>query len=74
LDYRNTVSCTDNRHTESAIDMKQIVIIGGGESGVGAAILAKKEGWNVWLSDYGKINEKFKSELIKYEIDFEEDT
>jgi len=72
LDYRNTVSCTDNRHTESAIDMKQIVIIGGGESGVGAAILAKKEGWNVWLSDYGKINEKFKSELIKYEIDFEE--
>ncbi len=52
--------------------MRRIVIIGGGESGVGAAILAQKEGWNVWLSDYGSINEKYKNELIKYNIAFEE--
>jgi len=52
--------------------MQKIVIIGGGESGVGAAILAQKEGWNVWLSDFGKIKDKFKNELKKYKIDFEE--
>jgi len=52
--------------------MKRLAIIGGGESGVGAAILGKKEGWDVWLSDYGSITEKYKNELIKNNIAFEE--
>jgi len=52
--------------------MKRLVIIGGGESGVGAAILGQKEGWDVWLSDYGSIAEKYKEELINNKIDFEE--
>ncbi|MBP6431666.1 MAG: UDP-N-acetylmuramoyl-L-alanine--D-glutamate ligase [Ferruginibacter sp.] len=51
---------------------KKIVILGGGESGVGAAILAKQQGYTVFVSDGGKIKEEFKDELIAYKIDFEE--
>ena len=49
-----------------------LIILGGGESGTGAAILAKKEGLNVFLSDSGKIKEKFKNVLLHHEIRFEE--
>ncbi|MDQ3141329.1 MAG: UDP-N-acetylmuramoyl-L-alanine--D-glutamate ligase [Bacteroidota bacterium] len=48
-----------------------IVIIGGGESGVGAALLAKANGIVCFLSDESKINEKNLEELIENEIDFE---
>ena len=51
---------------------KHIVILGAGESGVGAAILAKKQGWNVLVSDGGKIKDSFKTELIQREIEWEE--
>lgn len=55
--------------------MKQrIVILGGGESGVGAAILAQKKGFSVFVSDLGKIKEKYKSVLTNFDIDFEEET
>ena len=50
----------------------RIVIIGGGESGVGAAYLANKKGYEVFLSDYKKIKEKYRNILLKNEIDFEE--
>ena len=50
----------------------RIVIIGGGESGVGAAYLANKNGYEVFLSDYKKIEEKYRNILLKNEIDFEE--
>ena len=50
----------------------QITVLGGGESGVGAAILAKKKGFSVFLSDNNEIQEKYKSVLTNYEIDFEE--
>jgi len=50
----------------------RIVILGGGESGVGAAILAKAKGFDVFLSDNGKIPEKYAAELRKYEIPFED--
>ena len=53
--------------------MKKIVILGGGESGVGTAILAKKEGYKIWLSDKGKIKEKYKKVLEHLEIDWEEE-
>jgi UDP-N-acetylmuramoylalanine--D-glutamate ligase len=51
---------------------KKIVILGGGESGVGSAILAKQKGYDVFLSDKGMFKEKYKSVLQKEEIDFEE--
>ncbi|SRX74630.1 UDP-N-acetylmuramoyl-L-alanine--D-glutamate ligase [Aequorivita antarctica] len=54
--------------------MKQrLVILGGGESGVGAAILGKKKGFEVFVSDFGKIKEKYKQVLINNEIEWEED-
>lgn len=51
---------------------KKIVILGGGESGVGSAVLAKKEGFDVFLSDYGIIKENYKSLLEEHKIDWEE--
>ena len=49
-----------------------IVILGGGESGVGAAILAKKQGFDVFVSDYGTIKDQYKTTLEKYNIEYEE--
>ncbi|WP_185864673.1 UDP-N-acetylmuramoyl-L-alanine--D-glutamate ligase [Blattabacterium cuenoti] len=49
-----------------------IVILGGGESGVGAALLAKKNGIKVFLSDSGIISNKYKNILIENNIPFEE--
>jgi UDP-N-acetylmuramoylalanine--D-glutamate ligase len=51
---------------------KKIAILGAGESGTGAAVLAKKKGFRVWLSDSGKIKEKYKNVLSHFEIAFEE--
>lgn len=51
---------------------KKIVILGGGESGAGAAVLAKKKGFDVFVSDFGKIKEKYKDVLSQFEISFEE--
>jgi UDP-N-acetylmuramoylalanine--D-glutamate ligase len=51
---------------------KKIVILGGGESGVGAAILAKRTGNTVWLSDGGQLKEQYKQELQQHEVAFEE--
>lgn len=52
--------------------MKRLVILGGGESGVGAAILGKKVGFEVFLSDMGSIKEEYKVILSEKEIPFEE--
>lgn len=52
--------------------MKRLVILGGGESGVGAAILGKKVGFEVFLSDMGSIKEEYKAILSEKEIPFEE--
>ena len=51
---------------------KKIVILGAGESGIGAALLAQQKGYDVFVSDGGTINPVFKNELILAEIDFEE--
>jgi UDP-N-acetylmuramoylalanine--D-glutamate ligase len=51
---------------------KRIVILGSGESGVGSAILAKQKGFDVFVSDKGKIAEKYKIQLEKEQILFEE--
>jgi UDP-N-acetylmuramoylalanine--D-glutamate ligase len=50
----------------------KITILGAGESGVGAGILAKTIGFEVFVSDFGKIGESYKAELEKYEIEYEE--
>lgn len=50
----------------------RIVVLGGGESGFGAAYLAKKKGMEVFLSDKGQIRENYKQLLMENGIDFEE--
>ncbi len=52
--------------------MKRIVVLGAGESGVGAAVLAKKKGFDVFVSDKGIINEKYLSVLSNNDIRFEQ--
>jgi UDP-N-acetylmuramoylalanine--D-glutamate ligase len=51
---------------------KRIVILGAGESGVGAALLAKQHGYDVFVSDGGEIKEVYKKELLEGGIAFEE--
>ena len=51
---------------------KRIVILGSGESGVGAALLAKQKGYDVFVSDAGSLKENYRNELQKAEIAFEE--
>ncbi|SFG04877.1 UDP-N-acetylmuramoyl-L-alanine--D-glutamate ligase [Prevotella sp. KH2C16] len=53
--------------------MKRIVVLGAGESGAGAAILAKKEGFDVFVSDMSKIKDKYKKLLDDRQIDWEEE-
>ncbi|MCM8567875.1 UDP-N-acetylmuramoyl-L-alanine--D-glutamate ligase [Gramella jeungdoensis] len=52
---------------------KKIMILGGGESGIGTAILAKKNGYEVFLSDKGKIKDKYKEVLRHIEIEWEDE-
>ena len=51
---------------------KRIVVLGGGESGAGAAVLAKVKGFDVWLSDAGPIGQEHKDLLNSYEVAWEE--
>ncbi len=51
---------------------EKLVVLGAGESGIGAALLGKKNGFEVFVSDYGKIKEVFKKELTEADIPFEE--
>jgi UDP-N-acetylmuramoylalanine--D-glutamate ligase len=53
---------------------ERIVILGAGESGTGAALLAAKKGFEVFVSDQGMIKDKYKAELEKHLIPFEEGT
>jgi len=53
--------------------MKRLVVLGGGESGIGTAILGKKKGYDVFVSDKGKIKDKYKEVLEHFEIDWEEE-
>jgi UDP-N-acetylmuramoylalanine--D-glutamate ligase len=51
----------------------RLVVLGGGESGVGTAILGMKKGYDVFVSDYGKIKENYKEVLINNGIAWEEE-
>ena len=50
--------------------MKKIVVLGAGESGAGAAVLAKVKGFDVWVSDKSLIKQNYKDLLCKYDIAF----
>ena len=54
--------------------MQRLVILGGGESGVGTAILGKKKGYEVFVSDFGKIKQNYKEVLIINGIKWEDET
>ncbi len=54
------------------IQNKNIVVLGAGESGVGSAILAARQGAQVWVSDKGNIKKKYKQELNEHNIQWEE--
>ncbi|MCB0436689.1 MAG: UDP-N-acetylmuramoyl-L-alanine--D-glutamate ligase, partial [Mangrovimonas sp.] len=52
--------------------MKRLVVLGGGESGVGTALLGKAKGYQVFVSDFGKIKENYKNVLKHHEIEWED--
>ena len=52
---------------------ERLVILGGGESGVGAAYLGQKKGWEVFLSDKGKLKAKYAQHLAEWNVEFEQE-
>ena len=52
--------------------MKRLVVLGGGESGVGTALLGKEKGFDVFVSDFGTLKKVYKDVLIHNEIEWEE--
>ena len=54
--------------------MKKLVILGAGESGVGAALLGRQKGWDVFVSDKGPIDSIYRSELLDAGIRYESET
>ncbi len=67
-----SLSNQNTQTTESFSKKGLLVILGAGESGLGAAILGLSQGFDVFVSDAGKITEKYKAELKEKKIDFEE--
>ena len=64
-------SISNHRFNQITLN-KNLIILGAGESGTGAAILGKAKGWNVFVSDKGAIDEKYKAELNAHQIEWEE--
>ena len=52
--------------------MDRLVVLGGGESGIGAALLGKVEGFEVFVSDKNTITKKYKDVLLNHGIEFED--
>ena len=59
-------------HPEREGEGLRVVILGSGESGIGSAILAQSKGFSVFVSDKGLIQDNYKAELQKHNIEFEE--
>jgi len=55
-------------------EMKYIVVLGAGESGVGAALLAQKQGYEVFVSDFGPVADKYRADLDQAGIHYEQNT
>ncbi|MCF6278902.1 MAG: UDP-N-acetylmuramoyl-L-alanine--D-glutamate ligase [Flavobacteriaceae bacterium] len=66
------MSNNENQNRKSKIENQKLIILGAGESGVGTAILGKKKGFDVFVSDNGAIAKKYKQVLLINEIPFEE--
>ncbi len=60
------------KETSKHISPRRIVILGAGESGTGAAVLAKKQGFDVFVSDMSAVKEKYRNLLNKYDVEWEE--
>lgn len=71
MDCGSDVSHIDHCHAEVTI-MEKVVVLGGGESGCGAAVLAHQKGYQVVLSDNGKLKGKYKKVLLNNDIEWEE--
>ncbi|RAJ22695.1 UDP-N-acetylmuramoylalanine--D-glutamate ligase [Gelidibacter algens] len=69
----NEKTKTDAFKKPSFGGLGRLVILGGGESGVGTALLAKTKGYDVFLSDKGKIKDHYKKVLLHHEIEFEDE-
>ena len=67
-----SASSPSSRRTplEERAGVRRLVILGAGESGVGAAILAQQKGFDVFVSDFGAIKDVYQNELNKYNIPF----
>ena len=63
---------THNQSTNPDSHTSNLVILGGGESGYGAALLGKAKGLSVFLSDKGKLADKYRQLLGENAIEFEE--
>lgn len=74
MDCRNHARSTHGGNTQNSIMAERLVILGGGESGTGAAYLGQKKGYEVFLSDKGKLKEKYAENLRSWDIDYEEGT
>lgn len=72
MDRRNIAGIASIDYAKSTVMDKKVVVIGGGESGVGAAVLAIQKGYEVFLTDAGSISDKYKNELNKNQVPFEE--
>ena len=73
-EYINNEKLTSFGGVEGGIKGGFLAILGGGESGVGTALLGLKKGYTVFVSDKGKIQEKYKNVLEHFGIDWEEET
>jgi UDP-N-acetylmuramoylalanine--D-glutamate ligase len=73
LDRWNSIGHTLTRNPETTMK-ERIAILGAGESGTGAALLAKVKGFDVFVSDQGTIKDKYRDDLLRNKIEFEEGT
>jgi UDP-N-acetylmuramoylalanine--D-glutamate ligase len=74
LDCRNSTCSNNPCNTQIEVMSQRLTILGAGESGVGAARLAMQKGWQVFLSDSGKLKEPHRMALVALKVDFEEGT
>lgn len=73
MDYWNLIGHHHFSHFKTAVmENDKIVILGAGESGVGAAMLAQKQGFDVFVSDFGAIATQYKEILEELRVPFEE--
>jgi len=71
LDYRNSVGCFKYSNPETQIMKEKLVVLGAGESGIGAAILGKQKGYDVFVSDKNVISNELQTILNNQGIPWE---